>query len=95
MDIMVWNKLIFIDRLMPKKCHLGPQSSSRSLGPEKMPKMVNCVAIKETEKTKRNNGGFPSGIGGWIPISTRIINPNCMEQASIDQIVDTQVKGTR
>jgi len=32
-----------------------------------MPKIVNCATIKETE---RNNGGGPSGIGGWTPIYT-------------------------
>jgi hypothetical protein len=37
---------------MSKKCHLGPQNSSGSSGPEKLPKIVNCATIKETEKLK-------------------------------------------
>jgi len=36
----------------PKKCRLGPQNGSRSLGPEKLLKIVNCAIIKETEKLK-------------------------------------------
>jgi hypothetical protein len=34
-----------------KRC-LGPQNASRSLGPEKLLKIVNCATIKETEKRK-------------------------------------------
>jgi hypothetical protein len=49
---------------MPKKFHLGPQNSSGSSRPEKLPKIVKCATIKETEKIERNNGGAPSGIGG-------------------------------
>jgi len=49
---------------------LGPQNSSKSLEPEKLPKIVNCATIKEAE---RNSGGGPSGIGRWPPISTWII----------------------
>ena len=37
-----------------------------------MLKIVNCATIKETEKPERKNGGGPSGIGGWPPISTWI-----------------------
>ena len=37
---------------MPKKRCLGPQNGSRSSGPEKLPKIVNCATIKETEKLK-------------------------------------------
>jgi hypothetical protein len=37
---------------MPKKRRLGPQNGSRSSGPEKLLKIVNCVTIKETEKPK-------------------------------------------
>jgi hypothetical protein len=37
---------------MPKKCHLGPQNNSESLGPEELLKIVNCATIKETEKLK-------------------------------------------
>ena len=37
---------------MPKKCRLWPQNGSGSLGPEKLPKIVNCVIINETEKVK-------------------------------------------
>ena len=46
-----------------------------SLGLEKLLKIVNCAIIKETESTKRSNGGGPSGINGWPPISTWIIPP--------------------
>ena len=38
--------------IFPKKCHLGPQNGSRSSGPKKLPKIVNCATIKETEKLK-------------------------------------------
>jgi hypothetical protein len=37
--------------------------------PKKLLKIVNCA---KTEKTERSNGGGPSGIGGWPPISTWI-----------------------
>jgi hypothetical protein len=37
--------------------------------PKKLLKIVNCA------KTERSNGGGPSGIGGWPPISTWIIPP--------------------
>ena len=57
---------------MPKKRRLGPQNSSGSSGPEKLLKIVNYA---ETEKNERENGGGPSGIGGWPPISTWIIPP--------------------
>jgi len=36
-------------------------------------KIVNYAIIKETENAKRNNGGGPSGLGRWPPISTWII----------------------
>jgi hypothetical protein len=58
--------------LIPKKRCLGPQNGSGSSGLEKLPKIVNCATIKETE---RNNGRGPSGIGGWPPIYTWIIPP--------------------
>jgi hypothetical protein len=54
---------------MPKKHRLGPQNNSKSSRLEKLPKLVNCATIKETE---RNNGGAPSGIGGWPPTYTWI-----------------------
>jgi hypothetical protein len=38
--------------LMPKKRRLGPQNGSRSSRPKKLPKIVNCATIKETEKMK-------------------------------------------
>ena len=41
-----------LDHSMPKKCRLGPQNGFRSLGPEKIPKIVNCATIKETGKLK-------------------------------------------
>ena len=40
------------EQSMPKKRRLGPQNGSRSLGPEKLPKIVNCATIKETGKLK-------------------------------------------
>ena len=54
---------------MSKKRHLGPQNGSGSSGPEKL---LKIVSYDKTEKTKRDNGGGPSGIGGWPPISTWI-----------------------
>ena len=54
----------------PQKLRLGPQNGSRSSGPKKMIKIVNCAIIKETKKRERKNGGGPSGIVGWPPIST-------------------------
>ena len=41
--------MIFAGGAMPKKHRLGPQNGFRSLGPEKLLKMVNCA---ETEKMK-------------------------------------------
>ena len=41
----------------PKKCRLWPQNSSESLGPKKMPKIVNCATIKETKKMKETMVG--------------------------------------
>ena len=49
--------------------HFGLQNGSESSGPEKLLKIVSG------EKTKRDNGGVPSGIGGWPPTSTWIIPP--------------------
>ena len=43
------NRMIFFGGAMPKKHRLGPQNSSRSLGPEKLLKIVSCA---ETEKMK-------------------------------------------
>ena len=43
---------------MLKKRRLGPQNGSRSLGPEKLPKIVNCAAIKETKKLKETMVGL-------------------------------------
>ena len=48
---------------------LGLQNGSGSSGPEKLLKIVSC------EKNERDNGGAPSGIGGWPLISTWIIPP--------------------
>jgi hypothetical protein len=42
---------------MPKKCHLGPQNDFRSSRPKKLPKIVNCATIKETEKMKETMVG--------------------------------------
>jgi hypothetical protein len=40
---------IYVAPHFPKKRHLRPQNSSRSSGPEKLLKIVNCA---ETEKIK-------------------------------------------
>ena len=54
---------------------LGLQNGFGSSGPEKLLKIVSC------EKTERDNGGAPSGIGGWPPISTWItIRPKNLRQ---------------
>ena len=45
------------DHSMPKKRHLGPQNGSESLGPEKLPKIVNCATIKESGKLKETTVG--------------------------------------
>jgi hypothetical protein len=45
-------RLIFFEVVDAKKRCLGPQNSSRSLGLEKLLKIVNCATIKETEKLK-------------------------------------------
>jgi hypothetical protein len=50
-------ELIFVGGLMPKKRRLGPQNGSGSSGPEKLPKIVNCATIKETEKLKETMVG--------------------------------------
>ena len=44
-----WDGIIFTRKTMPKKRRLGPQNGSRSLGPEKLLKIVNCA---ETKKLK-------------------------------------------
>ena len=36
---------------MPKKCHLGPQNGSGSLGPEKMLKIVSFAETKRLKET--------------------------------------------
>jgi len=41
-----------IGNRFPKKCHLGPQNGSRSLGTKKLLKIVYHAIIKETEKLK-------------------------------------------
>jgi len=41
----------------PKKFHLGPQNSSRSSGPKKLPKIINCATNKENEKLKETMVG--------------------------------------
>ena len=40
---------------IPQKCHLGPQNNSRSSGPEKLLKIVNCA---ETKKRKEEMVGI-------------------------------------
>jgi hypothetical protein len=58
--------LAIIEVLDPKKLHLGPQNGPRSLGTEKLLKIVSC------QKTCFE----PVGIGGWPPISTWINPPS-------------------
>jgi len=41
-----------------KKCRLGPQNDFGSWGTEKLPKIVNCATIKETEKPKETMVGI-------------------------------------
>ena len=41
----------------PKKHRLGLQNGSGSLGPKKLPKIVNCAINKETEKLKETMVG--------------------------------------
>lgn len=48
-DISPW---MHVAPSFPKKCRLGPQNGSGSLGPEKLLIIVNCATIKETEKLK-------------------------------------------
>jgi hypothetical protein len=57
MNIMVLDIHIFILDHFPKKRRLGPQNGSESSGPEKLPKIVNCATIKETEKLKETMVG--------------------------------------
>jgi len=57
---MIFVKKIVGDRF-PKKRRLGPQNGSRSLGPEKLLKIVNCAIIKETEKLKDTVVGVQMG----------------------------------
>jgi hypothetical protein len=42
---------------MPQKRRLGPQNDVGSSGPKKLPKIVNCATIKETEKLKETMVG--------------------------------------
>ena len=42
---------------MPKKRRLGPQNGFKSSRPEKLPKIVNCATIKETEQLKETTVG--------------------------------------
>jgi len=44
-----------------RKCHLGPQNNSRSPGPKKLPNILNCATIKETEKLKEIVVGIQLG----------------------------------
>ena len=46
-----------VDPSFTKKLCLGPQNGSGSLGPEKLPKIVICATIKETEKLKETMVG--------------------------------------
>jgi len=49
--------MINVGPMFPKKCHLGPQNDSESLGPEKLPQIVNCATNKETEELKETMVG--------------------------------------
>jgi len=49
---------IFTTDYFPKKHRLLPQNDSKISGPDKMPKIVNCATIKETEKLKETMVGF-------------------------------------
>ena len=61
--------------IFPKKCRLGPQNDFRSLGPEKLLKIVNCATIKETKKLKEEMvgvqvelaGGHQYPLGSFLP----------------------------
>ena len=56
MLIMEWSHM-FSEEAMPKKRRLGPQNDSKSSRLEKLPKIVNCVTIKETEKLREKMVG--------------------------------------
>ena len=43
--------MIFAGGVMPKKCRLGPQNDSGSLGPEKLLKIVSCAETKKMKET--------------------------------------------
>ena len=60
MERMIFGRKITSSRF-PKKCRLGPQNGSRSLGPEKLLKIVNCAIIKESEKLKVTVVGVQMG----------------------------------
>ena len=45
------------DHSIPKKRRLGPQNGSGSLGPKKLPKIVNCATIKENRRLKETMVG--------------------------------------
>ena len=47
-----------------KKCCLGPQNNSGSLGPEKLLKIVNCATIKETKNMKETMMGVQVDLAG-------------------------------
>jgi hypothetical protein len=47
----------YFDGPCPKKHRLGPQNGFGNSGLEKLPKIVNCITIKETEKLKETMVG--------------------------------------
>jgi len=49
--------MVHVSPGFPQKYRLGPQNGSRSLGPEKLPKIVNYATNKETEKLKETMVG--------------------------------------
>jgi len=54
---------IISSRFPNQRC-LGPQNGSGSLGPEKLLKIVNCAAIKETKKLKEAMVGVQMELAG-------------------------------
>ena len=67
---------------MPKKHRLGPQNCFGSSRPKKLPKIVNCATLKETEKLKETMVGVQvESVGGhqYPPISLWSLNKSTIE----------------
>ena len=56
-----WSMVDHVAPNFPKTCHLGPQNGSKSSGPEKLLKTINCATIYETEKLKETVLGLQVG----------------------------------